>query len=64
MKIGFAIQTLQDNEYVRRESWPTRQYLYLNGEVIMMQLNGIDYVWTPTHLDLLAADWIDTLPVR
>jgi hypothetical protein len=59
MNIQHAINAIEGNGYGRRLSWPNNDYIYKFGEVIMYYSLGIDSVWVPSHLDLLALDWME-----
>lgn len=64
MNIWQAIELMKDRRYVRREGWPGITYIFLIGDIIYRSHLGIDDPWTPTHKDLLTADYIEIIPER
>ena len=62
--IGEVVAGLKERRFYRRAAWPTRTHIELNGEVITYYHNGVEYTWTPSHLDLLETDWYECTPER
>lgn len=59
MKIQYALDTIQQGGFCRRLGWPNQTYIFMFGDVIMLNQLGIDSVWVPSHLDLFATDWME-----
>lgn len=64
MNFGEALVALRMGKFLTRQKWPNITYVFLKGEIIMYSHMGVDYVWTPAHLDLLAQDWTEVTPTR
>lgn len=62
--IGAAVQAMKQGKYLTRSAWPGITYVYLDGEIFKYSNLGIDSVWMPSNLDLLATDWEITTPSR
>lgn len=61
---AWALASMKNGQYLRRDSWPGITYVFLAGEVFMRSNLGVDKPWAVSHLDLLAEDWQTTIPDR
>lgn len=62
MNILEVVESIKAGRYVARPKWGHREYIYLDGEIIMLSANGFDSPWQAPHPDLLADDWVDVIP--
>lgn len=63
MNICEALEQMKTGKrFFARPGWGHREYLYVDGEIIMLSSNGFDSPWQAAHLDLMAADWVEVTP--
>lgn len=57
MKFSAALEHLRDGEYLARDSWPTADFVFIEGCGITKSTRHGDEDWTPSFDDLFAEDW-------
>ena len=72
MNFGAAIECLKTGNRVSRGDWPKRTWLELqvpdahskmgHPYIYVSDVNGVLCPWTPSHVDMMATDWIIVAP--